>query len=195
MEDLMNFVPTASGKAFNIVKPDPDTITIEDIAHHLSQINRFTGATKRPYSVAEHSLMVSYIVSPENAVQALLHDASEAYLNDVTTPVKRLLPKYRDLETVVQKAICDKFHIDFCLSEEVKQADMFALVCEGEYFFNKGVWQNFWESKFSDFIDSIDDHGWYNKWEYNFNYNFNVCANDIKNKFIKRAYELGLNYS
>lgn len=67
--------------------------TIEEIAHALAQINRFTGHTKRPYSVAEHSLLVCSIAANEGAspmaqLAALLHDAHEAFTGDVSSPVK-----------------------------------------------------------------------------------------------------------
>lgn len=66
---------------------------IEEIAHALAQINRFTGHTKRPYSVAEHSLLVCSIAANEGAspmaqLAALLHDAHEAFTGDVSSPVK-----------------------------------------------------------------------------------------------------------
>ena len=69
---------------------------IEDIAHALAQINRFTGHAARPYSVAEHSLLVCDIVRAKglNAhaqLLALLHDAHEAYCGDVASPTKSLL--------------------------------------------------------------------------------------------------------
>lgn len=67
--------------------------TIEEIAHALAQINRFTGHCSRPYSVAEHSLLVAQIAATEGAspaaqLAALLHDAHEAYVGDVSSPAK-----------------------------------------------------------------------------------------------------------
>lgn len=67
--------------------------TIEEIAHALAQINRFTGHASRPYSVAEHSLLVATIAAHEDAspvaqLAALLHDAHEAYVGDVSSPAK-----------------------------------------------------------------------------------------------------------
>lgn len=67
--------------------------TIEEIAHALAQITRFTGHAKRPYSVAEHSLLVAYIAAGEGAtpvqqLAALLHDAHEAYVGDLASPAK-----------------------------------------------------------------------------------------------------------
>lgn len=66
---------------------------IEEMAHALAQINRFTGHAKRPYSVAEHSLLVATIAASEGAtaeqqLAALLHDAHEAYVGDMASPAK-----------------------------------------------------------------------------------------------------------
>lgn len=66
---------------------------IEEIAHALAQINRFNGHARRPYSVAEHSLLVAAIAAadgatPEQQLAALLHDAHEAYTGDLSSPAK-----------------------------------------------------------------------------------------------------------
>lgn len=66
---------------------------IAEIAHALAQINRFTGHAKRPYSVAEHSLLVCSIANAEGAtpiaqLAALMHDAHEAFTGDVSSPAK-----------------------------------------------------------------------------------------------------------
>jgi hypothetical protein len=89
---------TASGAEYHltgIAMLDAKTrpVHIGDIAHHLSQINRFTGACKRPYSVAEHSLFVSEIAQRNGCgmgaqLAALLHDAHEAYTTDLSSPAK-----------------------------------------------------------------------------------------------------------
>lgn len=77
---------TGAGQQLN--QPD-----ISEIAHALAQINRFTGHCKRPYSVAEHSVLVATIAASEGAstsaqLAALLHDAHEAYTGDVSSPAK-----------------------------------------------------------------------------------------------------------
>jgi hypothetical protein len=90
---------TASGREFYLGGPRailgnaPD---LKDIAHHLAQINRFTGACSRPYSVAEHSLLVERIgrerdASPGLRLALLMHDAHEAYTSDMSSPAKQAL--------------------------------------------------------------------------------------------------------
>lgn len=85
------WMETWSGKRVDLLNPDPSQIDIRDIAHHLSILNRFTGATKVPYSVAQHSLYVSMLVPEHLQLHALLHDAHEAYVNDINTPLKECL--------------------------------------------------------------------------------------------------------
>lgn len=85
MHDLLN--PAANG--------DPN---IEDIAHALANICRWTGHTSRFYSVAEHCIRAAAIAPPECKLHVLMHDATEAYLGDVATPLKQLLPDYQAIE-------------------------------------------------------------------------------------------------
>jgi hypothetical protein len=94
----MSVVSTASGREIDLgrLEIDHTSITVRDIATHLSRINRFNGATTFPYSVAQHSVLVVRIVehmkgSPIEAFIALLHDAHEAYMGDITRPVYRAL--------------------------------------------------------------------------------------------------------
>lgn len=126
----MTRIVTHSGKLIDLVDPQQDEICIEDIAHALSLINRFNGSTTRAYSVAAHSVWVSLIVDREVALQALLHDAQEAYLGDVTSPLKKALPDYRRIETNFSDAIAEKFGISAVLDRRVRIADRIAYVSE-----------------------------------------------------------------
>ncbi len=103
---------TRSGQIFNLLDPKSENVVIEDIAHALSNVCRFTGHTSRFYSVAEHSLYTSYLVPSKFALETLLHDASEAYLGDVSSPLKALLPEYRKLESEVEAVIRFCFNLD-----------------------------------------------------------------------------------
>lgn len=129
----MTKMTTNSGRVVDLARPDPDTISIDDIAHHLSQINRFNGATDIPYSVAQHSLWCSRAVRPDTPqaqLCALMHDAPEAYLGDVILPLKGLLPEYRRLEDNMWRVIARKYGLPEELPACVKQVDRLAYIAE-----------------------------------------------------------------
>lgn len=107
----MAWIQTYSGKAFDPLKPDLDQICIEDIAHALSHQCRFSGHTNSFYSVAQHSVEVATRLAPEFQAHALLHDAAEAYLLDIPSPLKQLpeFDFYRAAEEDLERAIFDRF--------------------------------------------------------------------------------------
>jgi len=84
-------IRTASGKLVDLLNPQPNDIDFRDIGHALSHLCRFTGHTKYFYSVAQHSLMMAEIVSHPARNYALLHDAKEAFIQDLSTPLKHAL--------------------------------------------------------------------------------------------------------
>lgn len=119
---------------FDVVNPVLDDIHIGDIAHHLSMENRYGGATRFPYSVAAHSLyMAENLVEEPYALQALLHDAAEAYLKDMPKPVKEHLPEYKKLEDNLWPYIAERFGIEAELHPSVHVADRKALLIEQYY--------------------------------------------------------------
>jgi 5'-deoxynucleotidase YfbR-like HD superfamily hydrolase len=130
----MTWTQTYTGKVFDIFHPKPESICIEDIAHHLSQINRFTGATPFEYSVAQHSLLVSRLCEPHYALFGLLHDAAEAYLGDWPAPWKCDViingVDIHDIESDIQRAVHEKFGLLFWTQNEVERADKRALATE-----------------------------------------------------------------
>ncbi len=126
----MSIVRTHTGRNVDLLKPDPRDICIEDIAHHLSKLDRYNGAGHFPYSVGQHSLLVAEILPGEMKLQGLLHDATEAYLGDVVSPLKGLLPEYRRIEGNVMQAICKSFRITFPRPRIIKQADQAIMAAE-----------------------------------------------------------------
>lgn len=127
-----SWIQTYTGKKFYPLNPNPDDICIEDIAHALSNICRFTGHVSQFYSVAQHCVLVSYICNHENALHGLAHDFAEAYAQDLPSPIKRTKEfyVYREIENKIQRAICQKFALSESEPEDVKRADLLLLATE-----------------------------------------------------------------
>jgi hypothetical protein len=127
---------TFSGKRVNPMDLSPDDITIEDIAHHLSCINRWCGALKSPISVAQHCVHVSWLLRGTGLeLDGLLHDASEAFLGDMTKWVKRhpSMEFYRQAESKASAVIAEKFGIAVEMPEAVERADRMMISIEGNF--------------------------------------------------------------
>lgn len=110
----MTFIRTYTRKRFDPINPDSDLIDIIDIAHALSLLCRANGHFKTFYSVGQHSINCMLEAeargySKKVQLACLLHDASEAYLSDVTRPVKHELPKYIEIEKPLQDTIWNKW--------------------------------------------------------------------------------------
>lgn len=127
-----DWIQTHSGRRFNPLNPNPDAIVIQDIAHSLSMQCRFSGHCSSFYSVAQHSVLVSYICDDAHKLWGLLHDASEAYLVDVPRPLKRSgqFQAYLDFEKEMQRAVCKRFALPFEEPHSVKRADTILLATE-----------------------------------------------------------------
>jgi len=116
----------------------PEDVDIQDIAHALGHLCRFNGHTRVFYSVAQHSCLCSHLVPANQALDALMHDASEAYLCDMVRPLKKFaafngiegVTSFRDVEDRIMTTIAKKYGIHFPFTPEIHRADNVALVTE-----------------------------------------------------------------
>ena len=112
-----------------------EDICLEDIAHALSMKCRYTGHVRHFYSVAQHSTMMSILDLPGPKDWRLLHDAAEAYLPDIASPIKRFFPIMVDAEHHIERCIAERFGLpdyDTC-HKLVKIADLAMMRWEGEH--------------------------------------------------------------
>lgn len=126
----MSWILTASGRHFNYRDPRPEDIHILDIAQALASECRYNGHTRAFYSVAQHAWLASQIVPRELALEALLHDATEAYCKDIPSPLKELLPDYRDIEARIDGVLRAVFGLPSSMTPAVKHADLVLLATE-----------------------------------------------------------------
>jgi hypothetical protein len=117
------WMETLSGIRFYPLEAEVDKFSIKDIAHALSNICRWGGHTCYHFSVAQHAHIMSHLVSKENAMEALMHDATEAYLGDIPTPIKRLFPEYLDIEDKLAKKLAVKYKYTYPYPAQVYKYD------------------------------------------------------------------------
>lgn len=150
-----------SGNYIDLLRPDPRQIDIGDIAHHLSLLCRFTGGVRNFYSVAEHSCLVHdlliFMKQEGLALAGMLHDATEAFANDVASPIKYamrylesgyaasdaqdvvlsqgVVGAYGLLSTKLDEAVAKAFNLDHdqLHSPLLKLADLWALKIEAHH--------------------------------------------------------------
>ena len=140
-----SYIRTASGQRFWPLDARAREVDPKDVAHALSNLCRFTGHVRKFYSVAQHCCYVSKVVLDEAkklglsedesrllALEGLCHDATEAYLNDLATPVKKQpdLAGYRATEARLWKVIAERFGLPPEESDLVRWADRVMLVTE-----------------------------------------------------------------
>ncbi len=122
----MSRIMTCSHKMFDPLAPEPELIDIKDIAHSLSMLCRANGHFRSFYSVGMHCIncakeAIARGYSRKVQLACLLHDGSEAYLSDVTRPVKQEIPQYREIEEPLQDVIWEKFLGEKLTEEENRQ--------------------------------------------------------------------------
>lgn len=139
---MKDAITTFTKQHFSPLAPQEENIVIEDIAHALSLMTRANGHFREFYSVAQHCLDCAAVAKAEGRkkreiLACLLHDASEAYLSDITRPVKASLPEYRRIEKNMQEMIYAKYLPGGLTEEErwiVKRIDDACLYYEFEHF-------------------------------------------------------------
>lgn len=150
---------TRSGHYFDFTDLESNVIEIEDIAHGLSHVCRFAGQVPQFYCVAQHSVLVWWIVrdvlgvtDPTVWMQALLHDATEAYIGDMTSPLKRMMKEYQSLESRLDYLVLRRFGLSPLLDPWVRKADLMALAIEKrELWGNPDAW---------DVLEGVEEVDW-----------------------------------
>lgn len=124
---------TFTGRAVYPLDMRPEDIVLKDIAHSLALQCRFTGHCRVPYSVGEHSLRVLWELCDEPLDVrrwGLLHDAAEAYMQDIPRPVKRSIKGWQEIEVQIESCIATRFNLTLPIPPEVLNMDFVLLATE-----------------------------------------------------------------
>lgn len=140
-------IEISSGAFLNLADPDPSVITIDVISHHLAKVCRYACAVKRMYSVGEHALLVAAYLEfhehePRVILSGLHHDDAEAFVGDMTRPLKELLPEFKVIEDRLAEAVdralgFGELGIQI-YDPTVKEADVWAMAAEAYYLMPTG---------------------------------------------------------
>lgn len=122
-DDRGPFISTLSGAKFFVNECNVQDVPITDIANALALNCRFNGHILRHYSVAEHSVLISELVSPENALYGLLHDYAEAFVSDVPRPFKASITGHNEFEAAVMANVCEMYGLPLDMPEDVAYID------------------------------------------------------------------------
>lgn len=129
--DLKAEIMLWSGTIFSYATPELSEFNIIDIANGLGNECRFNGQVSEFYSVAQHSVLMSYHAAPEHRMAALLHDAAEAFVKDIPKPLKNLLGfDYSRIEQRVEAAVFSRFGVTQPLDRSIKELDKIMLATE-----------------------------------------------------------------
>lgn len=145
---MSDWIETYTGRRLSLTNPEPEEVSFSDISHGLSMICRFNGQCLRFYSVAQHSLLCADVArqlgwSKRIQLLCLLHDAGEAYISDLSRPVKSLITGYSKMERAIQDAIYRTLRVDAPNMTEriaIEEADNYLLAVEAEELMRDGGW-------------------------------------------------------
>lgn len=131
-------ISTASGEEWNFDRDEQDCVQLDDIAHALGNICRFTGHCRRFYSVALHSILVWWLVTrvygrADYGAEAIAHDWTEAFVGDMSSPLKSTQPTYKQTEQRVERELRCWFPMLREIPSKVKMCDWIAYCIEREY--------------------------------------------------------------
>ena len=139
---MHTWIQTYTGKHFDVFNPKIEDICIEDIAHGLALKCRFNGQCNTFYSVAEHCVRMATWELSGDPKARLFHDAAEAYIPDLQSPIKQVMPKFQEIENKILKIIYEKFNIPYYnIEEDVKEADLIMLSTEARDLMNDPAWE------------------------------------------------------
>jgi len=170
--EVKPWLPSYTGRVLDILEPTPDMVDVHDVAHALSMTCRYGGHCREFYSVAEHSVLVHDIalnilhdaartrtgdfplgLTPLARLVVFLHDAAEAYVGDLISPIKRSIPTFQLLENRWTKAVDDHFELDGALAVPsvplknlIREADTLAVSIEVVSLYpnpSDGWWERF----------------------------------------------------
>ena len=173
LKDFMkvDYIRTYTGIDFTVFDPKVEQICIEDIAHALSHLCRYGGHCDHFYSVAQHSIAVSYLVEPQNALCGLMHDATEAYLVDMPRPIKYKINQYREIEDKLHLVIAEKYQLPKVIPDDVHMIDSLMIKeFEWDYFMEKRP-----QEKYTNFYKRFFE---------------NKNPKEVREEFLKRFTEL-----
>ena len=142
---------TATGLKVFFLHPEADTLNLGDVAQHCGSICRFTGAVSQFYSVAQHSVMVGKLIKSalddegvdresseywNQILAGLMHDAEEAYVNDLSSPLKVAVGgKYNWIATGIRRKLFERYKVPWAYyNKTVKDADNIAILIERFHF-------------------------------------------------------------
>lgn len=127
---MRNGILLQSGRFYDYLDPKNNDFTIEDVALSLSNICRYGGQVTKFYSVAQHAWHASYHGDQRYALDKLCHDNVEAFMCDIPTPLKALLPEYKTLERTHEAEMFNRLGLEYPMHPSVHEADAAMLAAE-----------------------------------------------------------------